>query len=91
MTEPLTLDDFEALARERVPHMTYEFMAGGAADEVTLRWNREAFQKIRLRPRMLTGVKAVDTNVTILDDTLSYPILLAPVAYQRLMHAEGEI
>lgn len=91
MSEPLTLDDFEILARERVPHTTYEFMAGGAADEVTLRWNREAFQKIRLRPRMLTGISSVDTNITILGDQLSYPLLLAPVAYQRLMHPEGEV
>jgi len=91
MNDVFTLDDFERLARERVPHATYEFMAGGAADEVTLRWNREAFEKIRLRPRMLTGVSAVDTNITILGDILSYPILLAPVAYQRLMHPEGEI
>ncbi|HUJ13671.1 MAG TPA: alpha-hydroxy acid oxidase [Thermoanaerobaculia bacterium] len=91
MNEPITLDDFEALARQRVPHATYEYMAGGAADEVTLRWNREAFQRIRLRPRMLTGVSSADTNVTIFNNQFSYPILLAPVAYQRLMHSEGEV
>ena len=54
MKEPVTLDDFELLARERAPHMAYEFIAGGAADEVTLRWNREAFERIRLRPRAIT-------------------------------------
>src|SRR5438128_7210816 len=71
--------------------MAYEFIAGGAADEVTLRWNREAFERIRLRPRVLTGVDRLNTNATIFNDVLSYPILLAPVAYQRLMHPEGEI
>jgi 4-hydroxymandelate oxidase len=91
LTEPLTLNDFETLARERVPHTTYEFMAGGSADEVTLRWNREAFERIRLRPRMLTGVASADTSTRVLDEALGFPILLAPVAYQRLMHPEGEI
>ena len=91
MSEAITLDDFEALARERVPHMTYEFMAGGAADEATLRWNREAYERIRLRPRMLTGVSTVDTSIDILGESLAFPILLAPVAYQRLMYEEGEI
>ena len=91
MTEPLTLDDFEALARDRVPHATFEFMAGAAADENTLRWNREAYQRIRLRPRVLSGFTKADTTITILGDTFSSPILLAPVAYQRLMHPEGEV
>ena len=91
MAEPLTLDDFEALARDRVPHTTYEFMAGGAGDEATLRWNREAYERIRLRPRMLTGLSRADTSVDILGESLSFPILLAPVAYQRLMHPDGEI
>ena len=91
MTEPLTLDDFEVLARDRVPHATFEFMAGAAADENTLRWNREAYQRIRLRPRVLSGFAHADTKTTILGDTFSSPILLAPVAYQRLMHPEGEV
>jgi 4-hydroxymandelate oxidase len=90
MSEPLTLDDFEALARERLPHMAYEFVSSGAADEVTLRWNREAFERIRLRPRVLADVSSIDTSVTLFGDTLPHPILLAPVAYQRLFHDGGE-
>jgi 4-hydroxymandelate oxidase len=91
MTNALCLDDFERLARERLPHMAYEFIAGGAADEVTLRWNREAFDRIRLRPRVLEDVSTIDTSVTLLGATLPHPILLAPVAYQRLFHPDGEV
>jgi len=91
MIDALTLHDFEALARERLPHTTFEFIASGAADEVTLRWNREAFDCIKLRPRVLTDISLIDTGITLLGDSLAHPILLAPVAYQKLMHPEGEI
>lgn len=87
----LSLDDFERIARERLPHMAYEFVASGAADENTLRWNREAFDRIRLRPRVLEDVARIDTSVTLFGETLPHPILLAPVAYQRLFHARGEV
>src|SRR4051794_32683253 len=90
MTE-LTLDDFEAAARERLPHAAYEYLACGAADEVTLRWNRQAFERIRLRPRVLEDVSAIDTRVEIAGEMLPFPILLAPVAYQRIYHPEGEL
>src|SRR5438552_8028684 len=85
------LDDFERLARERLTHMAYEFVAGGAADEVTLRWNRESFDRIRLRPRVLEDVSRINTAVTLFGETLPHPILLAPVAYQRLFHVGGEV
>jgi len=66
-------------------------MAGAAADENTLRWNREAYQRIRLRPRVLSGFTQADTKITLFGDTFASPILLAPVAYQRLMHPDGEV
>src|SRR5713226_10316957 len=91
MIDCVCLDDFEALARERLPHTTFEFIASGAADEVTLRWNREAFDRIKLRPRVLTDISRIDTSVTLFGDALAHPILLAPVAYQKLMHPDGEI
>src|SRR5262245_19541450 len=57
----VTLDDFETLARQRVDPKTFEILRGGAADELTLRWNREAFERIRLRPRVLVDVSNVVT------------------------------
>jgi 4-hydroxymandelate oxidase len=90
-TDALTVDDFELLARQRLSHMAYEFLAGGAGDEATLRWNRESYERIRLRPRVLEDVTLLDTTVTLFGQTMPSPILLAPVAYQRLLHAEGEV
>jgi 4-hydroxymandelate oxidase len=85
------LTDFEALARERLTHSAFEFLSGGAADELTLRANHEAFDRILLRPRVLVDVAAIDTSLTLLGEALAHPILLAPVAYQKLFDAEGEV
>ena len=89
--EPVSLSDFESLARERVPRMAYEYISGGAADEITLRWNRESFDRIRLRPRILVDVSNLDTRVTLFGQEMPFPILLAPTAYHRLLHPEGEL
>jgi len=62
----LSLLEFEELARQSMTPMAYEFVASGAADEHTLRWNREAFDRIRLRPRVLRDVATVDMRVTLL-------------------------
>lgn len=90
MNDLVTLHDFERAARERLPAMAWEFLASGAGDEVTLRWNRNAFERIALLPRVLTDVATIDTSVTLLGERLPHPILLAPVAYQRLFHDDGE-
>jgi 4-hydroxymandelate oxidase len=87
----LSLPEFEERARECLPLMAYEYLASGAADEITLRWNREAYDRIRLRPRVLRDVSRVDTRVKLLGRELPFPILLAPTAYHRVLHPEGEI
>ena len=87
----MCLGDYELLARAALPTMAYEFVAGAAADEITLRWNLEAFTKIRLRPRILAGVGQPDTRVSLFGSELPAPIVLAPTAYHRLMHDEGEL
>ena len=84
----LSLIEFEELARRSMTPMAYEFVVSGAADEHTLRWNREAFDRIRLRPRVLRDVATVDTRVTLLGRDLAFPILLAPTAYNRVLHPE---
>ncbi|HEX2079067.1 MAG TPA: alpha-hydroxy acid oxidase [Longimicrobium sp.] len=91
LTDAVSLADVEEAARACLPAMAYEFIASGAADEVTLRWNREAYDRIRLRPRVLEEVSRLDTRVTLLAETLPHPILLAPTAYHRVLHPEGEL
>jgi 4-hydroxymandelate oxidase len=70
--------------------MAYAYVSGGSGDEITLRWNRDAFERLALRPRSLIDVSALDTRVTLLERTLPHPILLAPTGYHRLFHPEGE-
>jgi 4-hydroxymandelate oxidase len=89
--EPVALQDYEDAARRKLPAATFDFLAGGAADEITIRWNRDAYERLRLRPRALVDVSTVDTRVTLFGLDLPHPILLAPLAYQKLFHRDGEI
>ena len=86
----LNLHDLEPLAKEKLPAPIFDFIAGGAEDEVTLRANRAAFEAITFRPRVLVDVSNVDTSTTVLGLTLPFPVMLAPVAMHRLVHPEGE-
>ncbi len=91
MTEPNhRLDELENTARASLSEAAYNYYAGGAEDEVTLRANRAAFGRFFLRPRVLVDVSEVDLSVTLLGERLSMPVLLAPTAFQRLAHPEGE-
>jgi 4-hydroxymandelate oxidase len=88
---PVNLDEFETLARGRLPREAYDFFAGGAGDEWTLRENRLAYDRWVVRPRVLVDVADVDCSATILGERMAAPILVAPTAFQRLAHAEGEL
>jgi len=88
---PVDVPDYARMAPSRMSHLAWEYMNGGAADELTLRWNLESYQKIRLRPNLLVDVSKVDTRVTLLGCELPFPILLAPAAYHKLIHPEGEL
>jgi 4-hydroxymandelate oxidase len=87
----VSLDEFEARARESMSHMAYEYVASGAADERTLKWNRERYDALRLRPRVLVDLAKLDMRVTMLGAKHPFPILLAPTAYQRAVHPDGEL
>ena len=87
----LSLPEFEERARQCMTPMAYEYVASGAAEEHTVRWNRDAFDRIRLQPRVLRDVSAVDTRVTLFGRELGFPFLLAPTAYHRVLHPEGEV
>jgi len=87
----LSLFDFEAEAQTRVSHGAWARISGAAADELTLRWNHEAYEHIRLKPRALVDVSKLDTRVTLFGQEFAYPILLAPTGGQRLIHPEGEL
>jgi 4-hydroxymandelate oxidase len=89
--ESLNLHELEALAKRRLPKAVWDYYAGGAGDEDTVAENRAAFARVRLRPRALVDVHAVRTATTVLGTPIALPVLLAPVAYQRLAHPDGEV
>ncbi|HEV2083616.1 MAG TPA: alpha-hydroxy acid oxidase [Gemmatimonadales bacterium] len=90
-SEETNLSDLEHRAREILARPVYDFVSGGADDEVTLRDNEAAWTRIRLRPHVLQGVDRVSTRTTLLGTPLGAPIIVAPFSYQRLIHAEGEV
>jgi 4-hydroxymandelate oxidase len=87
----LTVDDAERLAEQVVAPEAWSYIVGGAGDERTLRWNREAFSRFRLRPRVLVDVSDVSTETTVLGTTVSMPALVAPMAFQQIAHEDGEV
>ena len=90
MEPPLTLSDVEALAAARMDPDWAEYLAGGAGAERTLAENVSGFAAWRLRQRVLCGIESVSTATTVLGHALTSPVLVAPVAYQRMAHADGE-
>ncbi|CAK9324768.1 unnamed protein product [Citrullus colocynthis] len=90
-SEPVNVEEFKELAKLTLPKMYYDFYAGGAEDEHTLRENIQAFQRITIRPRVLVDVSQIDTSVTILGHHISAPILVAPTAAHKLAFYEGEL
>ena len=91
MTLLLNPRDFEAAARETLPQGIYDYYAGGAGDEITVRENELAWTRHRLVPRMLVDVSACDLRTTALGHAISMPIITAPCALNRLAHPDGEL
>ena len=87
---PVNVAEFERLAAEKLERGPWDYFAGGAGDEVTLRENVAAWGNWRLRPRVLNDVGEVSTAAEVLGKPASLPVLVAPVAYQRMAHPEGE-
>lgn len=86
----INVHEYEATAQALIEATAWDYYHGGSDDEVTLRANRSAFERIRLRPRMLVDVRNIDIRTTVLGTPVSMPILVAPSAYHGLAHAEGE-
>ena len=87
----VTLADHEQHARTQLDDNAWAYFSGGAADEISLRANRSAWDALPLWPRVLRPLAGGHTRVPLLGRTLAHPILLAPVAFQRLAHPDGEL
>jgi isopentenyl diphosphate isomerase/L-lactate dehydrogenase-like FMN-dependent dehydrogenase len=87
---PINLFEFEALAKERLPKEEYDYIAGGATDEISVERNHRAFESWALRPRVLRDVSTIDLSTTVLGTRVSLPILIAPCGGHQKAHPEGE-
>jgi L-lactate oxidase len=87
----VNLDDLEVQAREKLDVASYDFVAGGAGSEQTLSANRDAFKKITIMPRVLTGIKEADTSTNLLGQPLSMPIYVTPMANHGVVHPSAEV
>jgi 4-hydroxymandelate oxidase len=87
---PITVADFEPLARARMERGAWDYYAGGAGDELTIADNRDAWNQLRLRPRVLVDVSRVDLGTTAFGVRLAHPVIVAPTAAHALAHPDGE-
>ncbi len=83
--------DYETYARDRLSPQAWAYFSGGSADEHSLRDNLNAYSRLRLRSRVLADLSGAHTQLELLGHTLPHPYLLAPVAHQKLAHADGEL
>jgi len=87
----VNIEDLRRLAQRRLPRSVFDYLDGGADDESTLRENPRAFNDVLFRPRNAVAFANCDLRANVLGHDLSFPAILAPVGYSRMMHPEGEL
>src|ERR1700688_4047265 len=85
----VNIADLRRMAERRVPRAVFDYLDGGADGEITLRENCRAFDEITFRPRQAVAMESCNLHTTVLGQEISFPAMLAPVGYSRLMHPEG--
>jgi isopentenyl diphosphate isomerase/L-lactate dehydrogenase-like FMN-dependent dehydrogenase len=91
VSRAVNIQDLRKLAKRRLPRVVFDYLDGGAEDEITLRANTQIFGELTFRPRHAVSFPQCDLSTQVLGLDLSLPFLLAPVGYSRLMHPLGEI
>ncbi len=89
--ELLRLDEFETMAREKLPPDVFDYLQGGSGTERTVAANRAAYERLVLCPRTLVDVSELDLATTLLGSPMALPVAVAPMAFQRLAHPDGEV
>ena len=87
----INIHDLRRLAKRRLPRVVFDYLDGGAEDEVTLRENCRVFEQLTFRPRYAVAMPKTDLRARVLGADLAFPAILAPVGYSRLMHPAGEL
>lgn len=88
---PINIFDFESLAKENLSQSAYDYYSSGANDEITLRENCEAYKRIYLKYRVLVDVGQRDLSTEVLGQKISMPLIIAPTAFHKMAHTEGEV
>jgi L-lactate dehydrogenase (cytochrome) len=86
-----TVDDLRRIARRRLPRGVFDYIDGGAEDELTMAANSVAYRRLTFSPRVLRDVSQVDTSSSLLGRALTYPLVLAPTGFTRIAHSQGEL
>ncbi|MGB7949640.1 MAG: alpha-hydroxy acid oxidase [Candidatus Binatia bacterium] len=91
LAKAANIDDLRAVAKRRLPGGVFDYIDGGAEDEVTYRRNRSAFDDIEFVPRVLRDVGQVDTSTSLMGVPIPMPLVLAPTGFTRIAHPQGEL
>ena len=87
----LNVDEARSRAKRRLPRVAFDFIDGGSDDEVTLRENRRAFERVQLRPRQLVNVQQRSQSVTVFGEQIDSPVILAPAGLARIAGGGGDL
>ena len=91
MRKVANVDDLRSLAKRRLPAGVFDYIDGGAEDEITLRNNVDAYRNVSFKPRVLRDMTHVDTSTSLFGRRLAFPLVLAPTGFTRIAHSEGEL
>ena len=89
--EPVNLFEYEEIAKGRLNPGDYDFIAGGATDEITIRRTRAVFDSIMMRPRMMVDISQRDLSTTVLGQRIDFPVMLDPAGNHGAAHEEAEL
>ena len=90
MSKVVTVRDLQKIARTRVPKAVYDYVEGGAHEEISLARTANAFLRVELQPNVLRDISNVDTSIEIFGKKTAMPVIFAPTGYTRMMHHTGE-
>ncbi|MGB1319138.1 MAG: alpha-hydroxy acid oxidase, partial [Flavobacteriales bacterium] len=90
LDEAFSIEDLKALAKKNVPSVMFDYLQGGSEDELTLDWNRQAFNKYEFVPRVLRDVSKIDLSTEVQGVNINIPIITAPTGMSRMFHHLGE-
>jgi L-lactate dehydrogenase (cytochrome) len=91
LARAVSVEDLRKIARRRLPRGVFDYVDGGAEDELTMAANRAAFLRTSFRPRVLRNVSSIDVSSTFLGGPAAYPLVLAPTGFTRIVHPDGEL